>query len=255
MFKRLDAADVDVAMLALKLSFAAQTLDVSFWTDAKVLVVAQEKLQLVGQVGEILVIWSSGKQQGFAIQFMNQFLDVVISLSAAVAQVMAFVYDNQSVVPGVLHINGFLHRDDVCFEIVFLFVFSPHVLQVGWTDDEGAAGVGHLVDFGDGAGGDGLSQTHHIAYHGSVSLVVVKMLGCNLHRILLEIEKGVAEFGRKRKLLDARTCFLTEMIHRLEINIIRWNIFFACPTVVNGIYQFAGDVDAELVVPSCIKPF
>ena len=61
MFKRLDAADVDVAMLALKLSLASQTLDVSFWADTKVLVVAQEKLQLVGQVGEILVIWSSGK--------------------------------------------------------------------------------------------------------------------------------------------------------------------------------------------------
>ena len=58
-------------MLALKLSFAAQTLDVSFWTDAKVLVVAQEKFQLVGQVGEVFVVWSSGKQQGFAIQFMN----------------------------------------------------------------------------------------------------------------------------------------------------------------------------------------
>ena len=67
MFKRLDAADVDVAMLALKFSFAAQALDVSFWTDAKILVVAQEKLQLVGQVGEILVIWSSGKQQGFTV--------------------------------------------------------------------------------------------------------------------------------------------------------------------------------------------
>ena len=50
-------------MLALKLSLAAQTLDVSFWADAKILVVAQEKLQLVGQVGEILVIWSSGKQR------------------------------------------------------------------------------------------------------------------------------------------------------------------------------------------------
>ena len=81
-------------MLALKLSLASQTLDVSFWAYAKVLVVAQEKLQLVGQVGEILIIWCSGKQQGFAIQFMNQFLDVVISLSAAVAQVMAFIYDN-----------------------------------------------------------------------------------------------------------------------------------------------------------------
>ena len=115
-------------MLALKLSLASQTLDVSFWADTKILVVAQEKLQLVGQVGEILVIWSSGKQQGFAIQFMNQFLDVVISFSAAVAQVMSFIYDNQSVVPGVLHINGFLHRDDVCLQIVFLFVFSPHVL-------------------------------------------------------------------------------------------------------------------------------
>ena len=42
LFKRLDAADVDVAMLALKLSLASQTLDVSFWADAKVLVIAQE---------------------------------------------------------------------------------------------------------------------------------------------------------------------------------------------------------------------
>ena len=81
------------------------------------------------------------------------------------------------------------------------------------------------------------------------------MLGCYLYSILLEIEKGVAEFGWKRELLDARTCLLTEMIHRLEIDIIRWDIFFASPTVVDGINQFFGDVNAELVVPSCIKPF
>lgn len=80
------------------------------------------------------------------------------------------------------------------------------------------------------------------------------MLGCYLHGILLEVEEGVAKLWGKRKLLDARTCLLAQVIDRLQIYIIRWNVILACPAIVNGIYQLLGDVDAKPVVPSVIKP-
>ena len=44
------------------------------------------------------------------------------------------------------------------------------------------------------------------------------------------------------------------MIGCFQINIIRRDISFASPTVVYDIYQFFGNVQAELVFPSVVKP-
>ena len=80
------------------------------------------------------------------------------------------------------------------------------------------------------------------------------MTGSNFDSRLLEIEKAVLELWWDGKLLDASTGFLTQMVGCLQIYIIRWYFLFSCPTIVNNLYQFFGNVEAELVFPTVIEP-
>ena len=168
---------------------------------------------------------------------------------------MAFIHDNQPVVAGIIDINGLGDRHNVGLQVIALAILVPHILQVGRTDNERTAGVGHLVDLGDGTSGDGLTQSNHVTNHRSASFLTVQMAGGNLHGCLLEVEQFALKLWGQRKLLHATTGIGTQMIGGLQINIIRWDNLFTSPTVVDGIYQFLGDVDAEAVVPSVVKPF
>ena len=167
---------------------------------------------------------------------------------------MTFIHDNQPVVSGIIHIDGFRHRHDIGLQVITPTILVPHILKVGRTDNQRAAGKGHLINLGNGTSGDGLTQSHYVANHGATSLIAVQMAGCNLDGCLLEVEEVILELWGQRKLLDATSGIGTQMIGCLQIDIIRWNDFLASPTVVNSVYEFLGDVDAESVVPSVIKP-
>ena len=66
---------------------------------------------------------------------VNERFDILVTFSCSVAQVMTLVDNYQAIITGALHVDGFSHRHDIRFKVVFVYVFLPHILQVGRADD------------------------------------------------------------------------------------------------------------------------
>ena len=112
----------------------------------------------------------------------------MIAHALTIAQVMAFVHDDEFIVARIVNINRFGHRHDIGFHVVLLTVFGPHILKICRTDNQCVAAKSVFVHFRNGTGSDGLTKSHYITNHCSSSLIVVQMAGCYLHGCLLEIE-------------------------------------------------------------------
>ena len=93
--------------------------------------------------------------------------DLLVALSAGVAYVVALVDDDESIGAHEGGIHRFRHGADVGFQVIFDLIFLPHRLQIGGTNNQGAACVVLLHELGDRTSGDGLAQSHHIANHRS----------------------------------------------------------------------------------------
>ena len=209
---------------------------------------------MTAQVLVLLIIRCSRQQQHLTILLLNKVTDIAITHALTIAKVVALVNDNQFVVSCIIHINRLCNRHDVGFQVILSAILSPHVLQIGRADNQRIAAKGIFIHLSNGTGGDSFSQSHHIANHGTTTLLVVQMAGSNFDGCLLEIEKAALELWRNGKFLDASTSLFAQMVGRFQIYIIRWYLLFSCPTVVNNLYQFFGDVKAELVFPTVIEP-
>ena len=167
---------------------------------------------------------------------------------------MTFIYDDEAVITGIVDIYRLCYRHNIGLQVIALSILIPHILQVGRTDDKCTAGVSHFVNLGNGACCDGFSQSYHIAYHGTTALIAIQMAGRYLDCCLLKIEEFPLKLWWQCEFLYTTTGICTQMVGRLQVDIIRWDDFLAGPTVVDGINQFFSDVDAETVVPTVIKP-
>ena len=173
---------------------------------------------------------------------------------ARVAKVVAFIHDYQTEIAHIVDIHHLRHRHDFRFEVVFPDILAPHLLKIGRANNQGAGGISHFINLGNGTGCNGLAETHHITNHCTASSVVVKMTGDYLDCVLLEIEKLSLEYRRQCKLLYSITCLFAEVVSYFEINMVRRNQFFGRPTFVYGFDKFLGNIHAETVVPAVIEP-
>ena len=95
LLERLDRSERNVAVLDGELLFPSRGLDLLFGTDAEVEIGIDEKLQLVGEVEVILVVRSCRQQKDLVALIGQEVLDHRIPLAFRIAQVMAFVDDDQ----------------------------------------------------------------------------------------------------------------------------------------------------------------
>ena len=179
----------------------------------------------------------------------------MVAFTILVTQIVTFIDNDQSVVAGTALVNRFSHRHHIGFQIVLVTILLPHFHQISRADNQRTTGKGHFIDLGNGTGCNSLTQTYHIANHGTTTLLAIQMTGCYLDGNLLKVEHLALEIWGQGKLLHATTSLCTQMVCCLEINIIWWDHHFACPAIIDDINQFFGDVYAEPVIPAIIKPF
>ena len=129
--------------------------------------------------------------------------DVAIACSLVVAQIMAFIHNDQLIISCIINIYRFSHGHYICLQVILPTIFCPHILQVGGADNQRIAAECVFIHLGNSAGGNGFSQSNHIANHGTATFLVVQMAGCDFDRCLLELKEAVPEFRRNRKFLDA----------------------------------------------------
>ena len=171
-----------------------------------------------------------------------------------IAEVVALIDDNESVVAHIVGIDAFGVRHNGSFEVITYDIFLPHVLQICRADDQCRAAEVVLKNFGNSTCCDSLSQSYHIANHRALVLLVHQMLCRNLHGVFLEWEEHFLELWSKLIAVNASTCILAEPVGSLEVYIIRLDDIITSPTVVDGIYQVIGNVNTQSLVPAIIKP-
>lgn len=101
-------------------------------------------------------------------------------------------------------------------------------------------------------GHERLAQTNHIANHHPATLVEV--VGGDFDGGNLEFEQLVAEVAGDSKLGETGPGLLGQVIGHLDVDVIRRNRLWTCPTAIDDLDKFFGDVDTEPVVPAVIKP-
>ena len=112
--------------------------------------------QLSTHVAVVLVVGRGGEQQHAVVLTLDELLDVAIAQSLGVAQVVALVDDDEPVVSGMVDVDGLGIGDDGGLEVVSLDIVLPHLLQVGRTDDEGAARHVVFEDLGNASRSSGV---------------------------------------------------------------------------------------------------
>ena len=106
LLESLDTADKYFAMLLKESTVTTQFADILLRTDAQIIILADKEFQLTAEVREILVVWCGRQQQHLTILSLDQRLDVLITLALVIAQIVAFIHDNQTIVTGIVYING-----------------------------------------------------------------------------------------------------------------------------------------------------
>ena len=80
------------------------------------------------------------------------------------------------------------------------------------------------------------------------------MVSGDFHCGLLELEQFVAKVAGDTKLGQPRARLLRQVVGRLDIDVVWRDRIRSCPTVIDDIDQFLGDVDAEAVIPPILEP-
>lgn len=218
-----------VGILALEGIVATQLADISLRTYAEVLILIEEQAQLRAKVGKILVVWCRRQQQDTVVLAVNEVLDVFVARALRIAEVVALIDDNESVITHIVGIDAFGVRHNGSFEVITYDIFLPHVLQICRADDQCRAAEVILKNFGNSTCCDSLSQSYHIANHRALVLLVHQMLCRNLHGVFLEWEEHFLELWSKLIAVNASTCILAEPVGCLEVYIIRWEASYQKP--------------------------
>ena len=252
LLERLDRSERDVAVLDGELLFPALGLDLLFGTNAEVKIWIDEKLQLVGEVEVILVVRSCRQQKDLVALIGQEILDHRIPLSFRIAQVVAFVDDDQLVEPFPAGVKLLGNRARLHLEVVLLCVLPPHLPQIRRTDHQRRRSKRFLVELRDRTGGNRLAQTDHIANHRTATLF--QMAHRKLDRCLLEIKQLCIKRRRQMVLGNTLSRLTAEVIHDLQIHLVRRRTIHRRPTLVQNLNQVLGNVDGEVVIPPLGKP-
>ena len=165
---------------------------------------------------------------------------------------MAFIDDDQLEEPLLAGIELLGDRARLHLEVILLGVLTPHLPQIRRADHERRSAKRFLVKLRDRTGSDRLAQADHVADHRTAAFLQVPH--GKLDRCLLEIKqlrikrRGQMIFG------NALPRLATEVIHDLQIHLVRRWTIHRRPALVQDRDQVLGDVDGEVVIPPLREP-
>ena len=241
-------------VLALKLGFTDSVFaHVPLGADTNVGLLINEQAQLGREVVLGLVVWRRGQQDDFGIAALDVFRNGFVAPTFAVAQVMAFVNEYQAVALEVGQLFGDLrHWQHHAAQAVFCAVVLPHRLQVFGANDECFVAQVVLKHAGQGGGHHGFSKAHHVANHHAATAMQVS--GGNLDSAFLKLEQLLLKAGWKAELTQACTRFGAEVVRNVQIDVVRRNGLFPCPTALDDGGQVSRYIQRPSVCPTRIEP-
>ena len=240
------------AVLDRERLLAAFRRDLLLRADAQVLVGVDEELELVGEVGEVLVVGRGGEEQNLVALIGQQVLDPRVALSVAVPEVVAFVHDHQLEEALLARVELVGDGPDAHLEVVLVGVGPPHRLQVRRTDHERGGAHDLLVVLRHGACGDRLAEAHHVADHRAAALLQVAH--GEFHCRLLEVEQLLVERRRQVVFRDALPRLAAEVVHDLQVHLVGRRPLDGRPAFVEDLDEVLRDVDRIGVVPPAVEP-
>ena len=252
LLERLDRAKRNIAVLDGELLFPALGLDLLFGTNAEVEIGIDEQLQLVGEVKIILVVRGCRQQEDLVALIGQEVLDHRIPLAFRIAQVVAFVNDDQLEEPFLAGIELLGDRARLHLEVVLIGVLPPHRPQIRRTDHQCRRAKRFFVELRDRTGGNRLAQAHHVADHRATPLLEVS--NGQLDGRLLEIKQLRVKRRGQMILGNALPRLAAEVIHDLQIHLVRRWTIHRRPALVQDRDQVLGDVDGEVVIPPLREP-
>jgi hypothetical protein len=152
----------------------AQRADKFLRANAEVLVFGDEEAELVGKVVVSFIVGGGGKEDAAALVFKDVFLDCAVALARAVAEVVAFVDQDDLVAAKVREFIDSL-RDGENFgqQPVFGDVVLPHLDEIFRAQNQGLRVVIILEDFGQGSSHQRFAEADNIANQHTAALVEV----------------------------------------------------------------------------------
>ena len=165
---------------------------------------------------------------------------------------MAFVNDDQLEEPFLAGIELLGDRARLHLEVVLIGVLPPHRPQIRRTDHQCRHAKRFFVELRDRTGGNRLAQAHHVANHRATPLLEVS--NGQLDGRLLEIKQLRVKRRGQMILGNALTRLATEVIHDLQIHLVRRWTIHRRPAFVQDRDQVLGDVDGEVVIPPLREP-
>ncbi len=96
-----------------------------------------------------------------------------------------------------------------------------------------------------------LAKADHVA--NDYATAFVQVVRGNLHCCPLVLEKLVEVVGNA-ELSQASSRLLGEVVGHLDVDVKGRNWLRACPTIVDDLDEFLGDVYAEAIIPAVFKP-
>ncbi len=168
-----DARERDTVMGVGEFLFAAFDFDLSFWADAEVFIGGDEEFELVAEVREVFVVWGCGEEEDLVILVVEEALDIFVAGARAVAEVVAFIDDDEAIEAFARRVDGRGDGAHGHFEVVELCIAFPHIDEFRRAEDEGGAAEDDFVDFSDGGCGDSFAEADDVANHGTAALFEV----------------------------------------------------------------------------------
>ena len=174
-----------------------------------------------------------------------------VALGIAVAQIVAFVDDDQIESRHVFQLRQSAQRQSFARDGVIVQITIPHSSQFGRADKKRVAAVIFLANLGDRAGDDGFAKPDHIADNHAAA--TVEPLDRQFDRHFLEFEEFASKIRRNRKIVRAFDRLARNVIRALNVNLVRRGAV-ARPTLGDNVGQRIADIDAPFVFPTGVEP-
>ena len=224
-----------------------------FRPDSQVLVFRYEETELVREVAIRLVVRRGRQKDALALVFPDVFLNRLVALALAIAQIVAFVDEHHAIsaqfgqIPLRRRQGKHLREQAIVVCVVF-----PHIHEVLRADDERFGEMIILEYLRDGRGHQRLPKADNVADQNAAALV--EMVRRYLDRGSLIVEQAIAEFRRNAKFGEPGAGFLGEVVGHLDVDVIGGNGYFPRPALFDDIDKFLCDVQAPARVPSFLEP-
>ena len=80
------------------------------------------------------------------------------------------------------------------------------------------------------------------------------MVGSNFYRLLLKLKKLVSKILWNAISNNSFPRLLGKVVSHFDVDMVRGNRFWPCPTLVDDVYNILGYVETPLVAPSVVEP-